>query len=154
MMSAGRVVPLSVVLDVWALGTLVSHYYGPGTGYVSLQVVVIRIPAIQPQPLEAVIDCLIRMMLNAVVENVNLPFHVLIFPKTSADAFAALRALMKSSDCPLGPTQEVPKALIDRFTIERFSAATIGALCPFPLLLIGDPTLNPHIAPRPYLVAK
>jgi hypothetical protein len=78
----GRVVPLSVVLDVWALGTLVSHYYGPGTGYVGLQVVAIRIPAIQPQPLEGVIDCLIRMMLNAVVENVNLPFHVL-----SAGAF-------------------------------------------------------------------
>ncbi len=78
----GRVVPLRVVLDVWALGTLVSHYYGPGTGYVSLGVIVIRIPTIQPQPLEAVIDCLTRMMLTVVLENVNLPFHVL-----SAGAF-------------------------------------------------------------------
>ena len=77
MMSAGRVVPAQRGPGRMGSGTLVSHYYGPGTGYVSLQVVVIRIPAIQPQPLEAVIDCLIRMMLNAVVENVNFPFHVL-----------------------------------------------------------------------------
>ena len=78
----GKMVPLSVMLDVWALGTLVSHYYGPGTGYVGLQVLGIRIPAIQPHPLESVIDCLIRMMLNAALENVTLPFHVL-----SAGAF-------------------------------------------------------------------
>jgi hypothetical protein len=78
----GRMVPLSVELDVWALGALVSHYYGPGTGYISLQVLAVRIPEIQPHPLEAVIDCLIRMMLNAVLENVQLPFHAL-----SAGAF-------------------------------------------------------------------
>jgi hypothetical protein len=78
----GKMVPLVVELDVWALGALVSHYYGPGSGYVSLQVLGVRIPAIQPHPLEAVIDCLIRMMLNAALENVTLPFHVL-----SAGAF-------------------------------------------------------------------
>jgi hypothetical protein len=77
-----KMIPLSVDLDVWALGTLVSHYYGPGTGYVSLQVAEVRIPKIQPQPLEAVLDCMIRMMLNSVLENVTLPFHVL-----SAGAF-------------------------------------------------------------------
>lgn len=78
----GKMVPLIAELDVWAVGTLVAHYYGPGTGYVSLQVSGIRIPQIQPPPFEAVIDCMIRMMLNSVLENVNLPFHVL-----SAGAF-------------------------------------------------------------------
>jgi hypothetical protein len=67
---------------VWALGSIVSHYYGPGTGYITFQVLNVRIPAIRPEGLEVVLDCVIRMMLNALLENVQLPFRVL-----SAGAF-------------------------------------------------------------------
>jgi hypothetical protein len=78
----GKMMPIKTALDVWALGELVSHYYGPGTGYVSLQVDDVRIPAIQPKGFQAVIDCLIRMMLNGALAGVQLPFHAL-----SAGAF-------------------------------------------------------------------
>ncbi len=73
----GQMTPLFVDLDVWALGNIVSHYFGPGTGYITFQVLNVRIPGIKPEGLESVIDCLIRMMLNALLENVQLPFHVL-----------------------------------------------------------------------------
>jgi hypothetical protein len=78
----GRMAPISAKLDVWALGELVPHYFGPGTGYVSLLVDDVRIPAIQPKDFQAIIDCLIRMMLNGALAGVQLPFHVL-----SAGAF-------------------------------------------------------------------
>jgi hypothetical protein len=80
--SHGQTIPISAELDIWALGTLVSHYYGPGTGYVSFQVNDVRIPAIKPAALQFIINCLIRMMLDATLENVELPFHAL-----SAGAF-------------------------------------------------------------------
>ncbi|HEY6344858.1 MAG TPA: hypothetical protein VIY49_25455 [Bryobacteraceae bacterium] len=69
--------PISATLDVWALGTPTSQYSGPGTGSIGLQVLDVRIPAIQPEKFEAIIDCLIRMLLNAVLANVQLPFHAL-----------------------------------------------------------------------------
>jgi hypothetical protein len=78
----GQMVPLSVVLDVWALGRIVPHYFGPGTGFITFQVLNVSIPGIKPEGLEMVVDCIIRMMLNALLENVQLPFHVL-----SAGAF-------------------------------------------------------------------
>ncbi len=78
----GQMTPLSGDLDVWALGSIVSHYFGPGTGYITFQVLNVRIPAIKPEGLEVVLDCVIRMMLNALLENVQLPFRVL-----SAGAF-------------------------------------------------------------------
>jgi len=36
-------VPLKALLDVWALGEVVSHYSGPGTGFVGLKVDSVRI---------------------------------------------------------------------------------------------------------------
>jgi hypothetical protein len=78
----GRMQPIVAKLEVWALGEVVPHYFGPGTGFISLQVDDVRIPAIQPKAFQAVIDCLIRMMLNGALENVQLPFHAL-----SAGAF-------------------------------------------------------------------
>lgn len=78
----GQMLPIIADLDVWALGEIVPHYFGPGTGYISLQVDDVRIPAIQPKNLQAIIDCLIRMMLNGALANVQLPFHAL-----SAGAF-------------------------------------------------------------------
>ena len=76
-MATGQMTPLFVDLDVWALGNIVSRYFGPGTGLITFQVLNVRIPSIKPEGLESVIDCLIRQMLNALLENVQLPFHVL-----------------------------------------------------------------------------
>ena len=78
----GRMQPIICRLDVWALGEVVPHYFGPGTGFITFQVDDVRIPAIQPECLQNIIDCLIRMMLNGALANVQLPFHAL-----SAGAF-------------------------------------------------------------------
>jgi len=78
----GRMQPIICRLDVWALGEVVPHYFGPGTGFITLQVDDVRIPAIQPECLQNIVDCLIRMMLNGALANVQLPFHAL-----SAGAF-------------------------------------------------------------------
>jgi hypothetical protein len=74
--------PISVELDVWALGEINSHYFGPGTGFISFQVDEIRLPGVLPENLEQVLDCVIRMILQAALSNVALPFNVL-----SAGAF-------------------------------------------------------------------
>lgn len=73
----GKMQPVVAKLDVWALGELIPHYFGPGTGYITLQVDDIRIPEIQPKAFQAVIDCLIRMMLNGAIAGIELPFHAL-----------------------------------------------------------------------------
>lgn len=78
----GHMQPIFADLDVWARGDLIAHYFGPGTGYIALEVLDIRIPAIQPKGFEAIIECLIRMMLNGALSNVQLPFYAI-----SAGAF-------------------------------------------------------------------
>jgi hypothetical protein len=78
----GHLQPIFADLEVWARGDVIAHYFGPGTGYIALEVLDIRIPAIQPKGFEAIIDCLIRMMLNGALTNVQLPFHAI-----SAGAF-------------------------------------------------------------------
>jgi hypothetical protein len=74
--------PLRTTLNLWARGQLISRYFGPGTGDISLEVDDVRMPDIKPESLENVLDCLIRMMLQAALQNVHLPFHAL-----SAGAF-------------------------------------------------------------------
>jgi hypothetical protein len=73
----GQMQPIFADLDVWARGELVPHFFGPGTGFVSLEVLDIRIPAIQPKAFQAIIDCLIRMMLNGALAGVQLPFKAM-----------------------------------------------------------------------------
>jgi hypothetical protein len=70
----GQMTPLTTVLDVWALGELVPHYSGPGTGFISLKIDKVLLPGIQPASLEQVLECLLRMVLAAALQNVNLPF--------------------------------------------------------------------------------
>ena len=65
-----------------AASEIVPHYFGPGTGFITFQVDDVRIPAIKPDCLQNIIDCLIRMMLNGALSNVQLPFNAL-----SAGAF-------------------------------------------------------------------
>ena len=74
--------PVSFALDVWARGEIISQYFGPGTGFIMLQIDDVRMPDVLPTGLEAVLDCLIRMMLQAALSNLQLPFRVL-----SAGAF-------------------------------------------------------------------
>ena len=71
----GQMTPLKTVLDVWALGEIVSTYSGPGTGFVSLKVDKVLLPGISPTSLEHVLECLLRMVLAAALQNVTLPFH-------------------------------------------------------------------------------
>jgi len=70
-----QMTPLKTVLDVWALGEIVSHYSGPGTGFISLKVDSVRIPGIKPDSLDKVLECLLRMILAAALANLTLPFQ-------------------------------------------------------------------------------
>jgi hypothetical protein len=71
----GTTVPLKTVLDVWALGEVVPHYSGPGTGFVGLKVDSVRILGIKPSTLGAVLECLLRMILAAALGNITVPFQ-------------------------------------------------------------------------------
>jgi len=73
----GHGMPIKTTLEVTARGQLVARYFGPGTGDISLVVDDVRIPEIRPGTLEEVLDCLIRMMLDAALQNVHMPFHAL-----------------------------------------------------------------------------
>jgi hypothetical protein len=71
----GTVTPVRTALDVIAIAEPVSVYFGPGTGYVSFRVDQVLVPGVAPQSLQAVLDCLLRMILNAVLASVQLPFN-------------------------------------------------------------------------------
>jgi hypothetical protein len=71
----GSMTPLKTVLDVWALGEIVPHYSGPGTGFISLKVDKVLLPGIQPKSLEMVLECLLRMILASALQNITLPFQ-------------------------------------------------------------------------------
>jgi hypothetical protein len=77
-----RAEPNEVTLEVQAIGRPVATYFGPGTGEVSLKVDAIEIIDITPDELETVLECLLRMILQAVLDTIRLPFHAL-----SAGAF-------------------------------------------------------------------
>lgn len=78
----GQMEPIRCFLDVWALGEIIPHYFGPGTGFITFQVDDVRLPDVRPECLQGILDCLIRMMLNGALQSVQLPFHAL-----SAGAF-------------------------------------------------------------------
>lgn len=70
----GTVTPVATKLDVIAIAHPVSVYYGPGTGSVSFGVDQVLVPDVAPASLQAVVDCLLRMILNAVLASAQLPF--------------------------------------------------------------------------------
>lgn len=74
---SGSLTPLKTTLGVWARGKPTVQYYGPGVGEVGLQIDDIRIPDIKPDSLAAILECVIRMILQAVLANIRLPFHAL-----------------------------------------------------------------------------
>jgi hypothetical protein len=73
----GQVMPVSTVLDVTAIGHPVSVYFSPGVGYVRFQLDQVLIENVAPPSLQAVLDCLLEMILSAVLSSVELPFNII-----------------------------------------------------------------------------
>src|SRR5260370_1098065 len=69
--------PIAVTLDVWGLGKPTVMTFGPGNGVIGLEVDAVKIVGIAEKALEAALECLLRMILKAVLANVQLPFHAL-----------------------------------------------------------------------------
>jgi hypothetical protein len=73
-----NVVPIATALEVIARGRPTVRYFGvPGSGEVGLLVEEVEIVDITPDSLESVVECLIRMLLQAVVANLQIPFSAL-----------------------------------------------------------------------------
>jgi hypothetical protein len=72
----GQVTPIKTTLDVIAIGHPVSVYFSPGVGFVRFAVDQVLVENVAPPSLQAVLDCLIRMILNAVLSSVELPFNI------------------------------------------------------------------------------
>jgi hypothetical protein len=69
--------PLMTMLDLFALGHVTHQYFSPGNGLIHLRVDAVEIVDIQPDSLESVFECLLRMMLDAAISNLVLPFQAL-----------------------------------------------------------------------------
>lgn len=70
-------IPIEASLDVWATGHLIVRVFGGGSGDIRLAVDSVEIVDIAPEPLEALLECLIRMLLDAALVPVRLPFESL-----------------------------------------------------------------------------
>jgi hypothetical protein len=73
----GQVTPVRTTLDVIAIAHPVSQYFSPGVGYVSFHVDQVLLPDVAPPSLQAVLDCLLEMILNALLASVRLPFDII-----------------------------------------------------------------------------
>lgn len=73
----GGVVPVKATLAVLAIAHPVSQYFGPGVGDITFHVDQVLLPDVAPPALRLVLDCLIEMILNAVLAEVQLPFTVI-----------------------------------------------------------------------------
>ena len=69
--------PLCTALDVWAVGGAVAHYFSPGVGDITFHLDAVELVDVTPDSLETMLECLIRMMLQAALDQVHLPFHAL-----------------------------------------------------------------------------
>jgi hypothetical protein len=67
--------PLCTKLDLWAIGEPVARYFSPGVGDISFHLEAVEIVDVKPDTLESVLECMIRMMLQAALDQVRLPFH-------------------------------------------------------------------------------
>jgi hypothetical protein len=73
----GHVTPVRTRLKVTAIAHPVSHYFSPGVGYVTFQVDQVLLVDVAPPSLQAVLDCLLEMILNAVLAEVQLSFDLI-----------------------------------------------------------------------------
>jgi hypothetical protein len=70
----GQLTPLSTMLEVWAVGEPVVHVFGPGSGEIGFKIDAVEIVDIAPESLETLLNCLLKMLLQAALSNLWLPF--------------------------------------------------------------------------------
>ncbi len=72
------ITPLTTELTLWARGHPTVTFFGPpGSGQIGLRVDEVEIEDIHPDSLESIVECIIRMMLEAALANLRLPFNAL-----------------------------------------------------------------------------
>lgn len=69
--------PIRATLEVHAIARPVVNYFGPGNGELTFRLEAIEIVDIGPDELESVVECLLRMILQAVLATVRLPFKAI-----------------------------------------------------------------------------
>ncbi len=74
--------PLTTSLEVWAKGTIRATYLGPGIGRIGFNITELKIPDLacvkgEPDTFEIVIECVIRMILQALLDNISIPFKAI-----------------------------------------------------------------------------
>lgn len=85
----GAVIPVRVKLELFGIGHTTAVYFGtPGSGEVTFGIDAVEIVDIAPDELESLLECLIRMLLDAALGAVRLPFEAIT---AGAFAFALVR---------------------------------------------------------------
>jgi hypothetical protein len=72
----GSLSPVAADLAVWAVGHPVVRKLGAGAGDVYFEVDEVLVVDVAPPALDALVDCLLRMILNGVLSSLPLPFEV------------------------------------------------------------------------------
>jgi hypothetical protein len=85
----GATTPIRVKLELFGIGHTTAVYFGtPGSGEITFDVDAVEIVDIAPDELETLLECLIRMLLDAALGAVRLPFSAVT---AGAFAFALVR---------------------------------------------------------------
>ena len=69
--------PIIAKLEVWGVGAPVVTTFAPGLGEISFRLRAVELVDVTPDELESLLECLIRMLLDAVLQQVRLPFNSL-----------------------------------------------------------------------------
>lgn len=69
--------PVVAKLDVWGVGSPTVTTFGPSSGEMTFRLRAVELVDITPDDLESLLECLIRMLLDAVLQQVRLPFNAL-----------------------------------------------------------------------------
>jgi hypothetical protein len=73
----GGMTPLSTSLDVTAIAHPVARFFSPGVGDLSFVVDQVLVNGVEPPSLDTVLNCFIRMTINALLSGVRLPFSII-----------------------------------------------------------------------------
>jgi hypothetical protein len=73
----GSITSISTSLEVWVRGGLIATYSAPGSGEIGFQVDEVELVDVKPDSLESVMECVIRMIIQAVLSTVQLPIDAL-----------------------------------------------------------------------------
>jgi hypothetical protein len=86
--------PLTTTLKLWARGKPIVSFFGPpGSGHAEVGVDEVEITDIRPDSLESVLECILRMILQAVLSSFQLPFSAL-----TAGAFSLILLRVEVED--------------------------------------------------------